>query len=123
MNTPVARRKLGHSQQGLSFFRCRQRSKLLAKHYTIMLSKQALDEYREIYRQEHGEVPSDEVLVEEATKLLTVFDLVYRPVKKVWLKEYEQREVFPGVVGPEEKENRDSSCLPQGEDRGTEESN
>jgi hypothetical protein len=88
-----------------------------------MLSKQALDEYREIYRLEHGEVPSDEVLVEEATKLLTVFDLVYRPVKKVWLNEYEQqREDFPRVVGPEEKENRDSSCLPQGEDRGTKES-
>ncbi len=88
-----------------------------------MLSKQALDEYREIYRQEHGEVPSDEVLVEEATKLLTVFDLVYRPVKKVWLKEYEQqREVFPRVVGPEEEQSGDSPCLPQGEDRGTEES-
>jgi len=88
-----------------------------------MLSKQALDEYREIYRQEHGEVPCDEVLVEEATKLLTAFDLVYRPVKKVWLKEYEQqREVFPRMVGPEEKEKGDSSCLPQGENRGTEES-
>lgn len=88
-----------------------------------MLSKQALDEYREIYRNEHGEVPSDEILVEEATKLLTVFDLVYRPVKKVWLKEYEQqREEFPRVVGPEEKESGYSPCLPQGEDRGTEES-
>ncbi|MBP9818594.1 MAG: hypothetical protein KBC87_01355 [Candidatus Pacebacteria bacterium] len=88
-----------------------------------MLSKQALDEYREIYRNEHGKVPSDEILVEEATKLLTVFDLVYRPVKKVWLKEYEQqREEFPRVVGPEEEQSGDSPCLPQGEDRGTEES-
>ena len=41
-----------------------------------MLSKQALDEYREIYRKEHGTVPPDDVLVEEATKLLTVFDLI-----------------------------------------------
>ena len=88
-----------------------------------MLSKQALDEYREIYRAEHGDVPSDEVLAEEAIKLLTVFDLVYRPIKKVWLQEYErQREIFPRVVGPEEKEGGHSSCLPQGEDRGTEES-
>lgn len=39
------------------------------------------------------------------------------------VREYEQqREVFPRVVGPEEKESGDSSCLPQGEDRGTEES-
>ena len=82
-----------------------------------MLSKQALDEYREIYRNEHGEVPPDEVLVEEATKLLTVFDLIYRPVKKVWLKEYEQRrEDFPRVVGPQEEESGNGPRLPQGED-------
>lgn len=88
-----------------------------------MLSKQALDEYREIYRQEHGEVPSDEILVEEATKLLTVFDLVYRPVKKVWLQEYEQqREVFPRVVGPEEEQSGDSLRLSQVEDARASES-
>ena len=87
-----------------------------------MLSKQALDEYREIYRNEHGEVPSDEILVEEATKLLTVFDLVYRPVKKVWLKEYEQqREIFPRMVRSEKKEGGVGTCLPQSEDRGTKE--
>jgi hypothetical protein len=55
-----------------------------------MLSKEALDEYREIYRNEHGEVPPDEVLVEEAIKLLTVFDLIYRPIKKDWLEAYEK---------------------------------
>ena len=88
-----------------------------------MLSKQALDEYREIYRQEHGEVPSDEILVEEATKLLTVFDLVYRPVKKVWLQEHEQqREQFPRVVGLTTEERGNGSCLPQGEDHRTSES-
>lgn len=56
-----------------------------------MLSKQALDEYREIYRNEHGEVPSDEILAEEAIKLLTAFDLIYRPIKKEWFAAYEEK--------------------------------
>lgn len=90
-----------------------------------MLSKQALDEYRKIYRREHGEVPSDEILVEEATKLLTVFDLVYRPVKKVWLNEYEQLRQnisTPGVVEYRRPESEESSGLPQSKDRGAAES-
>ena len=56
-----------------------------------MLSKQALEEYREIHRQETGEIISDEKLVDEAINLLTLFNFVYRPIKKEWLKEYGQR--------------------------------
>ncbi len=62
-----------------------------------MLSKQALDEYREIYRAEHGDVPSDEILAEEAIKLLTVFDCVYRPIKKEWLHSFEQKNNEHGI--------------------------
>ena len=62
-----------------------------------MLSKQALDEYREIYRREHGDVPSDEILAEEAIKLLTVFDCVYRPIKKEWLHDFEQKNNKHGI--------------------------
>ncbi len=53
-----------------------------------MLSKKALEEYREIHRQETGEIISDEKLVDEAINLLTLFNFVYRPIKKEWLKEY-----------------------------------
>ena len=53
-----------------------------------MISKNALEEYKEIHRQETGEVFSDDVLLDEAIKLLTLFDRVYRPIKKEWLKEY-----------------------------------
>jgi len=56
-----------------------------------MISKNALEEYKEIHRQETGEVFSDDVLLDEAINLLTLFDRVYRPIKKEWLKEYEQR--------------------------------
>ncbi|MBU6426912.1 hypothetical protein KGQ27_01600 [Patescibacteria group bacterium] len=69
-----------------------------------MLSKQALDEYREIYRREHGEVPSDEILVEEAVKLLTVFDMVYRPVKKAWLENYQNNTNENGLAIQTEQE-------------------
>ena len=56
-----------------------------------MISKNALEEYKEIHRQETGEVFSDDVLLDEAINLLTLFDRVYRPIKKEWLKEYGQR--------------------------------
>ena len=53
-----------------------------------MISKNALEEYKEIHRQETGEIFSDDVLLDEAINLLTLFDRVYRPIKKEWLKEY-----------------------------------
>ena len=67
-----------------------------------MLSKQALDEYREIYRAEHGNVPSDEILAEEAIKLLTVFDCIYRPVKKEWFHNFEQERNHDGFILPQQ---------------------
>lgn len=101
---PVARKELSHLQLGLSSFCSRKldrRSTLSIKINTHMLSKQALDEYREIYRNEHGEVPPDDVLVDEATKLLTAFDLIYRPVKKVWLEKYEKEKNYGKQFGPQ----------------------
>jgi hypothetical protein len=53
-----------------------------------MLSKHALEEYKEIHRQETGTVLPDDVLASEAINLLTLFNFVYRPIKKEWLKEY-----------------------------------
>jgi hypothetical protein len=58
---------------------------------TLMLSKHALEEYKEIHRQETGKVLPDEVLVDEAINLLTLFNFVYRPIKKAWLQEYGQQ--------------------------------
>lgn len=53
-----------------------------------MLTKHALEEYKEIHRQETGAVLPDDVLANEAINLLTLFNFVYRPIKKEWLKEY-----------------------------------
>lgn len=53
-----------------------------------MLSKEALEEFKRIYKEEKGEDISDELAVEEAINLLTLFNAVYRPVKKEWVEEY-----------------------------------
>jgi hypothetical protein len=57
-----------------------------------MLSQKAFEEYKAIYREEiGGELPSDEVLHDQAISLLTLMDVVYRPIKKEWLERYERR--------------------------------
>jgi hypothetical protein len=56
-----------------------------------MLTKQALEEYKQLHREETGTVLPDDVLADEAINLLTLFNFVYRPIKKAWLEEYGQR--------------------------------
>ena len=56
-----------------------------------MLTKQALEEYKQLHLEETGTVLPDDVLANEAINLLTLFNFVYRPIKKVWLEEYGQR--------------------------------
>ncbi len=53
-----------------------------------MISEKALQEFKEIWKEEVGEEIVDEEAVEEAVNLLTVMNAVYRPVKKRWLKEF-----------------------------------
>jgi hypothetical protein len=56
-----------------------------------MLTKQALEEYKQLHLEETGTVLPDDVLANEAINLLTLFNFVYRPIKKAWLEEYGQR--------------------------------
>ena len=53
-----------------------------------MLTKHALEEYKQLHREETGTVLPDDVLANEAINLLTLFNFVYRPIKKAWLEEY-----------------------------------
>jgi hypothetical protein len=55
-----------------------------------MVSEKALQEFKNIWREEFGEEISDEKALEEATALLTLFDAVYRPIPKAWNDEYER---------------------------------
>jgi hypothetical protein len=50
-----------------------------------MISERALEKFKEIWRAEFGEEVADEVAISEATKLLTLFSAIYKPVKKSWL--------------------------------------
>ncbi len=52
-----------------------------------MLSTEALQEFKEIWKQEFGEEISDEFVMDEAVNLLTMFNAIYRPIKEEWLSE------------------------------------
>lgn len=47
-----------------------------------MLSKQALEDFKEIWRKEFNEEISDQKATEQAINLLTLMDAVYRPIRK-----------------------------------------
>lgn len=83
-----------------------------------MLSKQALEEYKEIHKQETNTVLADEVLLDEAINLLTLFDRVYRPIKKVWLQEY-GRNHTRSRMGTTKQKRRDRTSVSSEENTGT----
>lgn len=51
------------------------------------LSKKAIEEFKEIYRQEFGEEISDQTALELALNLLNLFRVIYKPITK---KEFEK---------------------------------
>ena len=55
-----------------------------------MLTDKALQEFKKIWKEEFGEDISDQKAAEEGINLLTLFDAVYRPIKKEWIKEEDQ---------------------------------
>ena len=57
-----------------------------------MLTKEAVEEFKKIWREEFGEDISDEKAAEEGINLLTMFDAIYRPIKKKWVDELETKE-------------------------------
>lgn len=61
-----------------------------------MLSQKALQEFKQIWREECQTEISDEFAMEQGTNLLTLFNNIYRPVKKDWLKESDNSDNKPG---------------------------
>ena len=55
-----------------------------------MLSQKAFDEFKALYQKNYKEVPNDEVLFTIACNWLEGMNIVYRPIKKEWLEEYER---------------------------------
>jgi len=44
-----------------------------------MISKESLGEFKKIYKEEFGEEISDQEALEQATKLLRLVEIVYKP--------------------------------------------
>src|SRR5687768_16073458 len=58
-----------------------------------MVSEEALKEFKVIYKEEYGVDLDDKTATDLAVNLLTLFDNIYRPIKKSWLEEYVRDEV------------------------------
>lgn len=57
-----------------------------------MLSEEALAAFKKLYIEEFGEEISDEEATELGVSLLSLFNQIYRPVKKEWLEENGNKE-------------------------------
>jgi hypothetical protein len=54
-----------------------------------MVSREALDEFKNIWLAEYGEKITDEEAMPKAIALLALFDVVYRPIPKSWMDNYD----------------------------------
>ena len=52
-----------------------------------MISEQALKEFKAILKKQFGKEIGDELAIAEAINLLNIFNLIYKPAKKEWLKQ------------------------------------
>lgn len=55
-----------------------------------MLSKKAIDEFKQLYKEKYGEELNDSVASEAANRLVRMIDLVYRPIPKAWEEKYNE---------------------------------
>ena len=56
-----------------------------------MISKEALEEFKQIWREKKGTEISDEEAMDKAVNLLTLYNIIYHPIKKEWMEDYERR--------------------------------
>jgi len=56
----------------------------------MQLSKEAIEEYKQIYKKKTGKELSDQGAYEQASSLLKFFELVYRPIPENQIKEFKK---------------------------------
>lgn len=56
-----------------------------------MLPKEAILEYQAIYKKVFGKGISYAEALEKGTELIKLFQVIYKPIKKEWVKEYKSR--------------------------------
>ncbi len=52
-----------------------------------MISKEAIDEFKAIWKSETGSEIDNQKALAEATRLLVFMNAIYRPLKKEWINE------------------------------------
>jgi hypothetical protein len=57
-----------------------------------MISDQALQEFKTIWREETGQEMTDKEALDAAVALLSLFDVIYRPIPKEWSDEYDKHD-------------------------------
>jgi hypothetical protein len=53
----------------------------------MVVTEEAIEEYKQEYYKEHGVELSDEEARKQATELLELMKAIYKPAKKSWIKE------------------------------------
>ena len=72
--------------------------KLMPLWRKTMISEQALQEFKTIWRDETGLEITDKEALDAAVALLHLFDVIYRPIPKVWSDEYEKQDKNHGTA-------------------------
>lgn len=60
-----------------------------------MISKEALEEYKKIYQKQFGKEISDADALEQATKLLRLMEIVYKPMTKEEFERFSKQQTKP----------------------------
>ena len=68
----------------------------------MSLSKKAVDEFKQLYKETYGEDLSDFIASEAANRLIQMFKIVYQPIPKAWENEYNEKKKEVEAI-PEEK--------------------
>jgi len=67
-----------------------------------MISTEALEEYKKIYKEKFGKDISDKDAMEQATSLLTLMNAIYRPIKVKDYKTFQRRRLETGEITEKE---------------------
>lgn len=69
----------------------------------MALSKEAIEEFKKLYKERYGEELNDFVASEAANRLVRMVELVYKPIPKAWEERYNEIKKEAEAVLPEKK--------------------
>ncbi|MBI4991779.1 MAG: hypothetical protein HZB99_00995 [Candidatus Harrisonbacteria bacterium] len=68
-----------------------------------MLSEEAIDEFKKLYKEHYGEELNDFVASEAANRFIRMMDVIYRPIPKAWEGEYNKIKAEQDAIPKEKK--------------------